>query len=131
MCQCGSGAARLRRNPLPPNSLRADHANREAAGTSRGMDVGGAGVAGLVSSGDVGRAAALPRGFGGADRDGMAPSRRLPERPRDPARGPDRVEVDHVRFERDPLPGGLWRHRAVRFVIDVARQREQGHARRP
>jgi len=41
-----------------------------------------------------------------------------------------RAEIDHIRFEHEPLADGLWRHHPVRFVIEVARQRAR-QPRRP
>jgi hypothetical protein len=45
------------------------------------------------------------------------------KQPRSDGTGERRPEVDLVRFESIRIAGGLWRHRAVKFVFELTRKR--------
>ena len=45
------------------------------------------------------------------------------KQPRSDGSGERRPEVDLIRFASERSRGGLWRHRAVRFVFELTRKK--------
>ena len=45
------------------------------------------------------------------------------KQPRSDGTGERRPEVDLIRFASERSRGGLWRHRAVRFVFELTRKK--------